>query len=293
LTCNNSFENRIQLINLSIVNNPDFIIETNFTDGDQLSSEGLFMAAMETFSKYKNPTYEYSTTIIDAKAIANIQARDINVNDIVYVYNENISSEYTGRLKVTIPRLRIGNFYKVSGSFGTSDQYLPSNELPETANILEAGKVISKSLEVISNPCRLYCRNSGFIHTFAYNENVPATLTLAAISRDAAKTLTVSDVREHDNVVDVYLNCPQIEDAIAIITNKASIDTFEFSTVFDTDIPVYTNVLDIAIEERAKPIPLQVTGITQKLREATSQLTVSTDRTMDLVFQRLIQQARL
>lgn len=274
-------------------NYSDFIIETNFTDGDQLSSEGLFMAAMETFSKYKNPTYEYSTTIIDAKAIANIQARDINVNDIVYVYNENISSEYTGRLKVTIPRLRIGNFYKVSGSFGTSDKYLPSNELPETANILEAGKVISKSLEVISNPCRLYCRNSGFIHTFAYNENVPATLTLAAISRDAAKTLTVSDVREHDNVVDVYLNCPQIEDAIAIITNKASIDTFEFSTVFDTDIPVYTNVLDIAIEERAKPIPLQVTGITQKLREATSQLTVSTDRTMDLVFQRLIQQARL
>ena len=28
-TCNNSFENRIQLMNLSIVNNPDFIIETN------------------------------------------------------------------------------------------------------------------------------------------------------------------------------------------------------------------------------------------------------------------------
>ena len=30
-TCNNSFENRIQLVNLSIVNNPDFIIETNAT----------------------------------------------------------------------------------------------------------------------------------------------------------------------------------------------------------------------------------------------------------------------
>ena len=68
---------------------------------------------MQTFSKYKNPTYEYSTTVIDTQAIADIRAKDIAINDIVYVYNANLSSEYTGRIKVTIPRKRIGNFYKI------------------------------------------------------------------------------------------------------------------------------------------------------------------------------------
>jgi hypothetical protein len=271
----------------------DYIIETNFTDSDQLSSEGLFMAAMEAFSKYKTPTYEYSTTVIDTKAIADIQSREIKINDIVYVYNKDISSEYTGRIKVTIPNRRIGQFYTISGLTGDSVKYLSQNETAN-ATISAVSSVNPYGLGVISNPCRLYCRNQGYVHTFAYDDDDnPATIILSSLNRNSAKTLNVSEVRANGNLVDVYLHCPNLGDAIAIISNKSGIDTFEFFTTAEGDVPVYTNVLDIQLEERAKPIPLQVTGITQKLREATSQLTVSTDRTMDLVFQRLIQQARL
>ena len=299
-------------------NYSDFIIETSFSDGDQLSSEGLFMAAMETFSKYKNPTYEYSTTIIDTKAIADVQARDINVNDMVYVYNEHISSEYTGRIKVTIPRSRIGNFHTLynSDTGSTRQVYDHTRQIRyaknSSGNVVESVTAINsvnglRGLETICNPCLLYCRNDGFIHTFAYEGTTPHTMTLSAITRNEMLTkkalsdgtklfknlITVSEVRDKGDVVEVFLKCPLAE-ALFIITNKASIDTFEFFTTANSDaIPVYTNVLGIEMEERAKPIPLQVTGITQKLREATSQLTVSTDRTMDLVFQRLIQQARL
>ena len=271
----------------------DYIIETNFTDSDQLSSEGLFMAAMEAFSKYKNPTYEYSTTVIDTKAIADIQSREIKINDIVYVYNKDISSEYTGRIKVTIPRQRIGKFYTIDGLTGDITKYLsPSEVVGETISAVSS--VSPQGLGMICNPCRLYCRNQGYIHTFAYDaDKNPATIILSSLNRNSAKTLNVSEVRNNGNTVDVYLKCDSLTDAIAIISNKSGIDTFEFFTTSEGGVPVYTNVLDITLEERAKPIPLQVTGITQKLREATSQLTVSTDRTMDLVFQRLIQQARL
>ena len=45
------------------------------------------------------------------------------------------------------------------------------------------------------------------------------------------------------------------------------------------------------MERRAAPIELQITGITRKLREGTSQLTISNDRTIDKILARLIKQA--
>ena len=291
----------------------DFIIETNFSDEDQLSSEGLFMAAMETFSKYKNPTYEYSTTVIDTQAIADVRAKDIAINDIVYVYNENLSSEYTGRIKVTVPRKRIGNFYKietVTGSYPTRIEYSAPGELKlfsyiddstkqvVSETVLEVIPVPSESLEVISNPCKLYCRNQDYKYLYGSSNNVDYYKTITGIRKTDAIDLTVSEIKNRGQVVDIYLNCPSVTDASRLMVNRSSIDTLEFFENYSLDInglavPVYTNVLNLEMEERAKPIPLQVTGITQKLREATSQLTVSTDRTMDLVFQRLIKQARL
>ena len=291
----------------------DFIIETNFSDDDQLSSEGLFMAAMETFSKYKNPTYEYSTTVIDTQAIADIRAKDIAINDIVYVYNKNLSSEYTGRIKVTIPRKRIGNFYKIqtiSGTYPTRIEYSAPGELKlfsyvddttkqvVSEQVIETIPVPKESLEVISNPCKLYCRNQDYKYFLGSSNNTDYYKIITGLQKADALELTISEIQDRGQVIDVYLNCPSVTDASMLMVNRSSIDTLEFFENYSLDtngvaVPVYTNVLNIEMEERAKPIPLQVTGITQKLREATSQLTVSTDRTMDLVFQRLIKQARL
>ena len=305
----NAQEEQNNVWNTIYTNYNDYIVETNFTDSDQLSSEGLFMAAMETFSKYKNPTYEYSTTVIDAKAIANVESHELNINDIVYAYNKDISAEYTGALKVTVPRDHIGHFYTITsiGSGNSKTVYSPANEIKLQKNtsgeLLEQVTSITSVprgsvLEGIQNPCLLYCRNRNYNFYYATDDdNNPVYKTLGAISRTEAigkYNLTVRKVVYNDLTADIYLNCPA-QQAIELVTNRASIDTLEFFVRGNdlNTVPVYTNVLNIEMEETAKPIPLQITGITRKLREATSQLTVSTDRTMDLVFQRLIKQARL
>jgi hypothetical protein len=144
----------------------------------------------------------------------------------------------------------------------------------------------------------LYCRNQDYKYFLGSSNNTDYYKIITGLQKADALDLTISEVQDRGQVIDVYLNCPSVTDASMLMVNRSSIDTLEFFENYSLDtngvaVPVYTNVLNIEMEERAKPIPLQVTGITQKLREATSQLTVSTDRTMDLVFQRLIKQARL
>lgn len=278
-------------------NYSDFIAETSFSDTDQLSSEGLFMTAMETFTKYKNPTYEYSTTVINTNAIADLRSKAIRVNDIVYVYNKDVSSEYTGRLIVSIPRKSIGRFYNIEDFTQTiSRSYIVPSELS-----LEDGYVIKgittppkNTIGAIAGPCKLYCRNRSYIHPYALKEDgTDATIVLSAVTYENAPSFAVDEVKDNGSIIDVYLKCPETSQAVELMTVRASIDTLELLTSADDGARVYTNVLDIRLEERAKPIALQVTGVTQKLRESTTQLTVSTDRTMDLIFQRLVQQARL
>ena len=54
----------------------------------------------------------------------------------------------------------------------------------------------------------------------------------------------------------------------------------------------YFQVLGIEMERKATPIPLQVTGLSTKLRERTTQLTVSNDRAIQKLLARMISQSR-
>lgn len=271
----------------------DFIAETTFTDSDQISSEGLFMAAMQSFSKYNSPTYEYSTTVISTKAISNIQDKDVAIGDIVYVYNKDVSSQYANKLRITIPRDKIGKFYKLG-----DDKMYYGTKVPETAS--STWNVTKNTLELMRAVCKLYCsKQADDRYYYQYGEGTGEGVYLAPASLTDMPALKVVGVENHGNYVDIIVEC-SITQATGILSSKASIDTLTLYPMNGADYVdsemnsiVHTGVIDIQMEENVKPIPLQITGVTRKLREETSQLTVSTDRTMDLVFNRLIKQARL
>lgn len=280
----------------------DFIAETTFTDADQLSSEGLFMAAMQAFTKYSRPTYEYSTTVINTNAIANIQDKGVNIGDIVYVYNKDISTQFANKIRVTIPREKGGTFYKESRD-ATTAYYAMKSELPNNS-VPYLG--LNSQLDLIQGKCKLFNHQISNRYVYPYGTGVGEYVTLKTADLDDANNslLDIASIEVHDNYIDIILHC-SITQATSIMTMKATIDAITLypmnvaktqSEAYQTtniNSIVFTNVLDIQMEENVKPIPLQITGVTKKLREATSQLTVSTDRTMDLVFQRLIKQARL
>lgn len=240
----------------------DFIAETTFSDSDQISSEGLFMAAMQSFSKYNTPTYEYSTTVINSNAISNIQDKDVAIGDIVYVYNSDVSTQFANKLRITIPR--------------------------------------TTGLGVAYAKCKLFCnKQADHRYYYPYGDEPGHGVYLSAAPIDNAVELTIHHIESGDTYTDIIVNCDLLS-AMGIMETKASIDAITLYTLDgvsatseNQDSIVSATVLDIVMEEDIKPIPLQITGVTKKLREATSQLTVSTDRTMDLVFHRLIQQARL
>lgn len=240
----------------------DFIAETTFSDSDQISSEGLFMAAMQSFSKYNTPTYEYSTTVINSNAISNIQDKDVAIGDIVYVYNSDVSTQFANKLRITVPR--------------------------------------ADGLGMVYAKCKLFCdKQAEDRYYYPYDDEDGHGVYLSTAPIDGAVELTVHHIEPSDMYTDIIVNCDLLN-AMGIMGTKASIDTITLytwdgvsATSANQESIVSAKVLDIVMEEDVKPIPLQITGVTRKLREATSQLTVSTDRTMDLVFHRLIQQARL
>jgi hypothetical protein len=148
--------------------------------------------------------------------------------------------------------------------------------------------------------CKLYCdKQAEDRYYYPYDDEEGHGVYLSTAPIDSAVELTVHHIEVGDMYADIIVNCDLLN-AMGIMGTKASIDTITLYTLdgvsatsANQDSIVSAKVLDIVMEEDVKPIPLQITGVTRKLREATSQLTVSTDRTMDLVFHRLIQQARL
>lgn len=278
----------------------DFIAETTFTDSDQISSEGLFMAAMQSFSKYNHPTYEYSATVINSSAIINLADKDIAIGDIVNVYNKDVSSQFANQIRVTLPRNKIGVFY----GDGSDPEFTTLENLVDGTPYWTP---TINTLEIANAKCRLFCgkaADSKYVYTYGEGVGEYVELATAELSADtwtngAGTDLQILRAETHDNYVDLLIECSALQ-AAAILGSRASIDSITIypmnGTPFSDGLTsriVYSSVLDIQMEENVKPIPLQVTGVTKKLREATSQLTVSTDRTMDLVFHRLIQQARL
>lgn len=270
----------------------DFIAETSFSDGDQLSSEGLFMAAMKAFSQYSEPTYQYNATVIDARLLAGNEAKDIKINDMVYIYHKEINSQYTGRIKVTIPRHNPGHLYTFMEDGEQVTRYYPPYKKP-IGTILNKQKVNSL-LGVASGKCLIYTYGEGYLYPYSATQDMFLNGTTKSAMQDLETGLNtnlsiVASESSGDNIT-LYIRC-SAPYATMLLANKESLDTIDLYTT-NSNVLISSPVLDIEMEEIAVPIPLQVTGVTKKLREATSQLTVSTDRTMDLIYQRLLQQAR-
>ena len=287
-------KNNQQAIWKQLYNNyGDFIAETSFSDGDQLSSEGLFMAAMKAFSQYSEPTYQYNATVIDARLLAGNEAKDIKINDMVYIYHKEINSQYTGRIKVTIPRYNPGYLYTYTEDGETVTKYfLPSTK--PSGTILNK-QAIGSVLGIAAGKCLIYTSGEGYSYPYSstqdmfLNGTTKESITGLELSLGASLSIVSSDVEGSDIVL--YIKCPAAYASI-LLANKEALDIIDLYTT-QSNVLISSPVLDIEMEEIAVPIPLQVTGVTKKLREATSQLTVSTDRTMDLIYQRLLQQARL
>ena len=274
-----------------------FIAETNFSDEQQLSSEGLFMAAMQAFAKYREPTVDYSTTIINTSAISNIQDKSIAIGDIIYVYNPAAMSQYSGVLKVTIPTKKLGKYYGDDSS-GYEPVYYANSSQPNVRYYSPAN-----SLQIANGWCKVYCgkdETNSYDYPFYYGNGTVLAQPLAAAPLEDATAMKIHNIHSDEVYTDIYLECPSLETATGLMLNKANLDTISLFTTNNSEPTpenqkyiVSANILNIEMGEIVKPIQLQVTGVTRKLRDATTQVTVSTDRTMDLVFQRLIKQARL
>lgn len=222
----------------------NFIAETSFNDSDQLSSEGLFMAAMKAFNTYSKPTQSYNITSINSSFIEGIDVRDPQVCDIINVYQKELSAQYGG-LCITVA----SNFFDSQGdavppSFGSTCKLISSvGEIPSGIN----------------------------------------------------GDLSIKSIKHRGDKIDIILDT-EVEKSVQIMNSKEIFTKLQFGGVIKTDtltsVDVFAKILDIQLIEKEVPIVLTITGTSKKLREATTQLTVTTDRTVDLVYNRLLRQAK-
>lgn len=231
----------------------DFIVESYYSDTNQLSSSGLFTSALKQFSKYCEPTYEYNTTVINTSTIEDCVDSEIKIGDVVRLYNEEYKSEYSGRLMIQIDK---------SSGVPYSSNLVPDQRYAYLKSNSEIGMAEDGAPSVIIDQ----------VDNHEYRLN------------SLLQEITLSFITEDDNYIYIYDSTKTQSTAQWIINHSYYFDTFVSAN------RAY-KVVNIIMERRAAPIELQITGITRKLREGTSQLTISNDRTIDKILARLIKQA--
>lgn len=195
----------------------DYITEGVFTDSDQLTSEGLYIAAAKQFAAYCKPTIEYSTTVINQNEILGFNSK-LGLGDIIHFYNKELLEGYNGHIIVEIPKQ----------SFLISSVELRYN--------LQDNSSIS---------------------------------TVYPISKTQQKT----------NTTLLYIKEDSLDTANKILSTPFTLHILE-------EIQVINKYLDTI----AKPIELQVTGLSTKLRSGTTQITVSNNKTINAMLGRLLRQ---
>lgn len=96
------------------------------------------------------------------------------------------------------------------------------------------------------------------------------------------KTFTISKVQQLTSSTVLYLDCP-IEEANDLLTIPFNICFIDHSNFF---------VINKWLDTKAKPIPLQVTGINTKLRDGTSQITVSNNKIINNLLGKMLRQVK-
>lgn len=230
-------------------NYSDFIVQGSFEDADQLSSNGLYTSALNTFIGSIEPQYSYSATILDTELIMQEPARSLQLFDIVYLQNMELASEYSGQIKIT-------------------------TAIPDQ----------SAAIDVTTWNVQFSPRTVG---TDIYQDVAPSNQLgiFTTIEMDFQR------IHRNHNGVDFYFTVAPEDLSVLLSYQFAPLQLVGTKTGEATS-RVTADILSIEPLMREKPIPLQVTGLTRKLREYTTQLTISTDRTLDTIYQRLLKQAR-
>lgn len=206
----------------------DFITEGQFTDSDQLTSEGLYIAASKQFAAYCQPTIEYSTTVINQNEILGFNSK-LGLGDIIHFYNKELLEGYNGHIVIEVPKQ----------SFLVS-----SVQLKCPIWTLKGGKSTDD-------------------YDFEY------------VNCIIAKT------ENKENSTLLYIKEESVEKAKQLLTTPFELYILE-------EIPVLNKYLDTI----AKPIELQVTGLSTKLRSGTTQITVSNNKTVNAMLGRLLRQIK-
>lgn len=206
----------------------DFITEGQFTDSDQLTSEGLYIAASKQFAAYCQPTIEYSTTVINQNEILGFNSK-LGLGDIIHFYNKELLEGYNGHIVIEVPKQ----------SFLVS-----SVQLKCPIWTLKGGKPTDD-------------------YDFEY------------VNCIIAKT------ENKENSTLLYIKEESVEKAKQLLTTPFELYILE-------EIPVLNKYLDTI----AKPIELQVTGLSTKLRSGTTQITVSNNKTVNAMLGRLLRQIK-
>lgn len=70
-----------------------FLLEGTYNDSNELTSTGLYNAALLNFSKINKPLYNYSVTSIDASQLVNTGTEDIKIGDRISIHHPAVFAE--------------------------------------------------------------------------------------------------------------------------------------------------------------------------------------------------------
>lgn len=75
----------------------DVIRETIYTDNEQLTNRGLYLAAEKQFNLYKNPTKSYKSSVISTDNLVNV-LQTVNIGDIIHLHHNQLNIKKVDKL---------------------------------------------------------------------------------------------------------------------------------------------------------------------------------------------------